>query len=169
MKIIPVMAPFIHISPHIVEAIPIGRITHHRRGIRAEIVSFGPLKHCSCGIEKIFASSIGSNFPFSLRWQTLADPFGVSYRSIPCDANDRMLGIAGLDAELSSAAFDARFAQTDNVIVVYILFTPHRLEKAHELLIGDRMDIDGKTGKLDHVARHLIACTMIASAEIGTR
>ncbi len=49
-----------------------------------------------------------------------------------------------------------------------IFFPAHRLEKTDELLIGDGMDIEGKTQKVDRVARHLIASPFIAASDIGS-
>jgi hypothetical protein len=74
---IPIMAPVVDIASHIIEAVIIGRIAHHRGCIRAKEIGLRALNMISCGIEKVQMASAGCDLPFRFGREALAYPFGI--------------------------------------------------------------------------------------------
>ena len=124
MKLVPILAPLIDVTDHIVEPIFVGRVAHDSCRVGAEEIGLGTFDVLAGWIEALFEATGGGDFPLGFGGEPFANPFRIGRRAIPGDADDRVLGIARLDAEFPSEPFDSRVAQADDVEVVRIFSPP---------------------------------------------
>ncbi len=160
------MTPVVDIPRHIVKAKGIGRITHHGSCVGTKKISLRPIDIEPGWENKILFAAACSRLPLRFRRKALAHPLCIGIRAIPSDADNRVLCKARFNDQLACVALNSSIAQTDDVVIVLVFFSPHRLQKADKLLVCHGMDIHCETRKPNCVARDFIASPFIAPADI---